>query len=123
MNNTRTDNRHIALAGAAFRTVPNAYKALSTTELDLSSVTGTAGDTTANIDLRGCWVMIQNASGGDLTLLRGSTGMGAPSANVGKVIKDGTTEEFFVDPQSPDHFIRASGTGLVILFDTKLVGA
>lgn len=124
MNQNKIENRIAAVAGAAWRTVPNAFHALGAAVQDLASVTGSApGDITAT-DLRGCWVMIQNASGGDLTLLRGTaSGMTAPTAGQGKIIKDGTTEEFFVASDDPDHFIKGSATGLVLLYDTKLAKA
>jgi hypothetical protein len=120
MNDAKTEQTFITKAAAAARTIPNAKKAFGTSTINFASVTGEVGGNETPVDLRGCYVMVQNASGGDLTLLRGASGMSAPAAGFGKIIKDGTTEEFYVDPTDDDHYAKGSATGLTLLFDTKL---
>lgn len=107
-------------AAAAFRTLPNASKALGTGAQNMASVTADAGDATP-VDLRGCFVFIENTTAADIWLLRGLTGMTAPTSGQGKRIPANGGDEFFIKPGAP--FIRASATGLTIGFDTDLAKA
>jgi hypothetical protein len=118
----------IARNAALHRTIPtSSYRASVTTSIgtiDLGAVTPNRGIGAGSAqDLAGKYVWL-TAIGGDITLMRKPAGGTSPVAGEGFVLKSGTTEELFVDPDGEKRLehIAGASVSLDVAWDNETVG-